>query len=89
MASDGNSGSRAKKMRRLQLLTAMPKSWRMVPSFPFRRMTVYVSLMRQKGWYPSGSRPQTNDPDSEDDADKLDIPIYGFDLIVAEECHRG
>src|SRR5436853_2146186 len=33
--------------------------------------------------------PQTNDPDFEDDADKLDIPIYAFDLIVADECHRG
>jgi type I restriction enzyme R subunit len=31
---------------------------------------------------------QTNDSDS-DDADKLDIPIYAFDLIIADECHRG
>ena len=34
--------------------------------------------------------PQTpNDPDYEEDADKLDIPIFAFDLIVADECHRG
>jgi type I restriction enzyme R subunit len=24
-----------------------------------------------------------------DDADKLDIPIHAFDLIIADECHRG
>jgi type I restriction enzyme R subunit len=27
--------------------------------------------------------------DSEDDATKLDIPILAFDLVVADECHRG
>jgi type I restriction enzyme, R subunit len=27
--------------------------------------------------------------DDEDDADKLNIPIHAFDLIVADECHRG
>jgi type I restriction enzyme, R subunit len=25
----------------------------------------------------------------EDDAEQLDIPIHAFDLIVADECHRG
>jgi type I restriction enzyme R subunit len=30
-------------------------------------------------------------PDEEDeaDADKLDIPIHAFDLVIADECHRG
>jgi len=23
------------------------------------------------------------------DAEKLDIPIHAFDLIIADECHRG
>lgn len=27
--------------------------------------------------------------DADDDAGKLDIPIHAFDLIVADECHRG
>lgn len=27
--------------------------------------------------------------EEEDEADKLDIPIHAFDLIVADECHRG
>lgn len=25
----------------------------------------------------------------EDDAEKIDIPIHAFDLIIADECHRG
>lgn len=25
----------------------------------------------------------------DDDAEKLDIPIHAFDLVVADECHRG
>lgn len=27
--------------------------------------------------------------ETEDDAEKLDMPIHAFDLIVADECHRG
>jgi type I restriction enzyme R subunit len=27
--------------------------------------------------------------EAEADADKLDIPIHAFDLIIADECHRG
>ncbi len=29
------------------------------------------------------------DEDVDDDADRLDIPIHAFDVIVADECHRG
>jgi type I restriction enzyme, R subunit len=31
----------------------------------------------------------TGDEPIDDDAEKLDIPIHAFDLIVADECHRG
>lgn len=31
----------------------------------------------------------TDEEGLDDDADKLDIPIHAFDLIVADECHRG
>lgn len=27
--------------------------------------------------------------ESEDDADQLSVPIHAFDLIIADECHRG
>lgn len=30
-----------------------------------------------------------NDSDDESDADKLDIPVHAFDVIIADECHRG
>ena len=30
---------------------------------------------------------QSDDADYDEDADRLDIPIYAFDLIVANECH--
>ena len=29
------------------------------------------------------------DEEIDEDAEKLDIPIHAFDLIVADECHRG
>ncbi len=29
------------------------------------------------------------DTEAEADADKLDIPIHAFNLIIADECHRG
>lgn len=32
---------------------------------------------------------QGDDLPDADDAEKLDIPIHAFDLIVADECHRG
>jgi type I restriction enzyme R subunit len=25
----------------------------------------------------------------DEDADQLDIPIHAFDLVIADECHRG
>jgi type I restriction enzyme R subunit len=31
----------------------------------------------------------TGDQDEDSDAEKLDIPIHAFDVIVADECHRG
>lgn len=54
---------------------------------------VYVSTIQRMavnlfGW--QGAFPQSrNDPDLEDDAGELDIPIHAFDVIIADECHRG
>ena len=31
----------------------------------------------------------SGDQDEDADASKLDIPIHAFDLIIADECHRG
>ncbi len=30
-----------------------------------------------------------SDEPIDEDADKLDIPIHAFDLVIADECHRG
>lgn len=30
-----------------------------------------------------------SDPDVDDEADKITIPIHAFDIIIADECHRG
>lgn len=31
----------------------------------------------------------SGDNEEEEDAEKLDIPIHAFDVIIADECHRG
>jgi type I restriction enzyme, R subunit len=53
---------------------------------------VYVSTIQRMARNLFGAEAafaQSNDGDYEEDADKLDIPIYAFDLIIADECHRG
>ena len=54
---------------------------------------VYVSTIQRmsinlfgKGSVDVGS---DGDIDDESDAEKFDIPIHAFDLIIADECHRG
>ncbi len=32
---------------------------------------------------------EDGDSDTEDDANKMNIPIHAFDIIIADECHRG
>lgn len=56
---------------------------------------VYVSTIQRMtinlfGWENSFEQDK-NDPDYEEDAEKLEtpIPIHTFDLIIADECHRG
>jgi len=54
---------------------------------------VYVSTIQRMtinlfGWENAFSQ-NRSDPDYEDDAETLDIPIHAFDVIIADECHRG
>jgi len=56
---------------------------------------VYVSTIQRMtinlfGWENSFEQDKS-DPDYEEDAEKLEtpIPIHTFDLIIADECHRG
>jgi type I restriction enzyme, R subunit len=54
---------------------------------------VYVSTIQRMtvnlfGWERAFAQ-EASDPDYEEDAEKLEIPIHAFDVIVADECHRG
>lgn len=55
------------------------------------RAFVYVSTIQRMMIYLFGREAVLGqgNRDVEEDADKLDIPIHAFDLIVADECHRG
>jgi len=46
-----------------------------------QRMT--VNLFGRQAAIASG------DEDTDDDAELLDIPIHAFDVVIADECHRG
>jgi type I restriction enzyme R subunit len=53
---------------------------------------VYVSTiqrMRINLFGPAAGTPWGGDADDETDAPQLNIPIHAFDVIVADECHRG
>lgn len=43
-----------------------------------------INLLGKDAIFGSG-----DDADDESDADKHDIPIHAFDVIIADECHRG
>jgi len=40
------------------------------------------------GWE-SAFESESQDADDESDASRFDIPIHAFDVIIADECHRG
>jgi type I restriction enzyme, R subunit len=44
-----------------------------------------INLFGDEGMFRSSS----GDQDDDADAPKLDIPIHAFDVIIADECHRG
>ncbi|MCP5522979.1 MAG: DEAD/DEAH box helicase family protein [Verrucomicrobiales bacterium] len=54
---------------------------------------VYVSTIQRMARNLFGAEgcfaQSVGDTETEADADKLDIPIHAFDLIIADECHRG
>ncbi len=54
---------------------------------------VYVSTIQRMAinlFGREGSFEQSaSDPDIDDEADKITIPIHAFDIIIADECHRG
>lgn len=54
---------------------------------------VYVSTIQRMtinlfGWQRAFEQDQS-DPDYEEEAERINIPNHAFDLIIADECHRG
>lgn len=49
---------------------------------------IYVSTIQRMAINLFGKE-SIESPDYDVDADKLDIPIHAFDVIIADECHRG
>lgn len=52
---------------------------------------VYVSTIQRMSINLFGRQAiwAAGDEEIDDDAEKLEIPIHAFDLIIADECHRG
>jgi len=54
---------------------------------------VYVSTIQRMArnlfGAEGGFAQSRSDAEGEDDSDKLSIPIHAFDIIIADECHRG
>jgi type I restriction enzyme R subunit len=54
---------------------------------------VYVCTIQRMrvnlfGWE-SAFEGSMSEPEDEEGADRLDIPIHAFDVVIADECHRG
>jgi type I restriction enzyme R subunit len=53
---------------------------------------VYVSTIQRTAvnlWGKEAVFGEDFESQEEDDADKLDIPTHAFDVVIADECHRG
>jgi type I restriction enzyme R subunit len=44
-----------------------------------------INLFGQEGSFPQGA----GDPEIDEEAKEIKIPIHAFDVIIADECHRG
>ena len=52
---------------------------------------VYVCTIQRMAMYlyGRGALAPTEETEVEEDVGKIDIPIHAFDLVIADECHRG
>jgi len=66
-----------------EYLTAPNPSHTFVYVSTIQRMS--INLFGREGCFAQSS----SDPEIENDAGEIDIPIHTFDVIVADECHRG
>jgi len=72
-------------------LKLMPSNYLTSPSA--KDTFVYVSTIQRMRINLFGSEEMfgvySGDSDDDSDAAKLEIPIHAFDLVIADECHRG
>jgi type I restriction enzyme, R subunit len=66
-----------------EYLTAPSSAHTFVYVSTIQRMA--INLFGREGSFPQGA----DDPEPEEDAGILSIPIHAFDVIIADECHRG
>jgi len=68
---------------------ALPASYLLEPSL--KHAFVYVSTIQRMtiNLFGRDAIFGMGDEEIDEDVEKLDIPIHAFDLIVADECHRG
>ena len=66
-----------------EYLTAPNAAHTFVYVCTIQRMTINLF-----GWEHAFAQSES-DPDYEADTSQLDIPIHAFDVIIADECHRG
>lgn len=59
------------------------------PSQTFVYVTTIQRMTINLFGYENAFEQEDGDPDIEEGADTLSIPIHAFDLIIADECHRG
>ncbi len=54
---------------------------------------VYVCTIQRMGvnlfGWQNAFASNSSEPEEDAEAEKLDIPIHAFDLVIADECHRG
>jgi type I restriction enzyme R subunit len=52
---------------------------------------VYVSTIQRMtiNLFGRGAVFASGDEETDDDAEQLDVPIHAFDVVIADECHRG
>ncbi len=69
--------------------TVLPTSYLTNPSR--RHAFVYVCTIQRMTMNLLGRQATFNlgDDDLDDDGERLDIPIHAFDVVIADECHRG
>jgi len=66
-----------------EYLTAPNSSHTFVYVSTIQRMA--INLFGREGSFEQSE----SDPDTDEEADRINIPIHAFDIIIADECHRG